>query len=81
MPEPLNAPTASAPSRAAQTATTSAKDRERRHQASAVTPRIPPSQCPLCVPLFRIVEDSYYLTVSQSAHESACKNHPAQRNA
>ncbi|MFK4295014.1 hypothetical protein ABH924_000146 [Arthrobacter sp. GAS37] len=72
MPEPLNAPESLALGYTALSATTPAKGRG--------TPRgaypTPPRKCELCVPVVRIVEDSYYLNISEASHEAGCPNHP-----
>lgn len=76
MPEPLNAPEPFAMSHAASTATTPAKGRERRRQASAVAEYAWPSACTRCIPVVRIVSADFFVTVTETAHETDCPNHP-----
>lgn len=35
---------------------------------------VPPSQCQLCVPVVRVVEDSLAGVISETAHEAGCIN-------
>ncbi len=49
-------------------------DREKVRHDSAT----PPGRCELCVPNIRIVEDSYFLTITEAAHEARCPNYPSE---
>lgn len=68
----LNAVKSVRESAGVQTATPAREGREAARLASAT----PPSKCELCVPKVRIVEDSYFLTVSEAIHQVGCLNHP-----
>lgn len=35
-----------------------------------------PSLCESCVPVVRLVSDGYFLAITETAHETDCRNHP-----
>jgi hypothetical protein len=55
----------------------SAQSASKRREAPRGSSVVPPTVCELCVPIVRIVEDSYFLTISEASHEAGCPNHPS----
>lgn len=80
MPEPLKAFEPDPMRQTAQSSAAPAKGRERPRQASAVAVAayVWPSACDRCVPVVRIVSAGFFVTVTETAHESACAHHPHQ---
>lgn len=78
MPEPLNAPEPVAIGQAELTVMNPS------HKAGwplsglplVVTGYVWPDDCSRCVPVVRVVSDSYFVRITEISHEVACKNHP-----